>query len=69
MNQGSLHIFGHVYSAIEQGNGPIADYMNERKCIDVGIDNAYHLLGEYIPFRFDWIEDRLSSHIGNQRNF
>ena len=62
-----VHFTGNCHSSIEQGNGPIADYMNERRCLDVGIDNAYHLLGEYIPFRFDWIVDRLSNHIGSSR--
>lgn len=69
MSQGSIHLFGHVHSSIEQANGPVADYMNERRCLDVGVDNAHHLLGQYIPFRFDWIIDRLSNHISNVRNF
>ena len=50
-HQGSLHIYGHSHSNLEtKPNG---------KSMDVGVDNAFKLLGEYRPFSFHEVKSLL----------
>jgi len=44
-HKGSIHLFGHSHSTLE-GIG---------KSMDVGIDNAYKMFGEYTPFNINEI--------------
>ena len=53
MNHGSIHLFGHVHSK----------YDNRGKSMDVGVDNAYKLLGHYEPFSYEEILDILKNKI------
>lgn len=51
----SLQFYGHCHSKME-------DKYNRGKQMDVGVDNAYKLLGQYRPFSFeearDMVKDR-----------
>lgn len=53
--RGSLQFYGHCHSNMESK-------YNRGKQMDVGVDNAYKLLGEYRPFSFeearDMVKDR-----------
>lgn len=56
---GSHHYYGHCHSMAE-------DELNRRnptrKSIDVGIDNAYKILGYYGPFSFENIQEVFSAN-------
>jgi calcineurin-like phosphoesterase family protein len=41
---GALHLYGHSHSNLE--------HLPHGKSMDVGVDNAFKLLGEYRPFSF-----------------
>lgn len=44
---GSYHLYGHMHA---QREGTLTEWMPERRSLDVGLDNAARLLGEYRPF-------------------
>lgn len=49
-HRGSWQLYGHSHTSAE----PWMDrYMKGRRSIDVGVDNAYKLFGEYRPFSFE----------------
>jgi calcineurin-like phosphoesterase family protein len=52
-HKGAWNLYGHSHSEAE-------DYLHKafpnRRSMDVGVDNAYKLLGEYRPFSFDEIK-------------
>lgn len=52
----SIHLFGHVHSsfnlATEETNSMAYNYNKNFQSLDVGVDSAYTLLGEYRPFNF-----------------
>jgi len=48
-HHGRIHLHGHTHSS----------YVGEGKMLDVGVDNAYKLLGEYRPFSQKDINDSL----------
>jgi calcineurin-like phosphoesterase family protein len=48
-HRGAIHLYGHSHSNAEDGLDRI---MPGRKSMDVGVDNAKKLLGEYRPFSF-----------------
>lgn len=52
--------YGHCHSNME-------DKYNRGKQMDVGVDNAYKLLGEYRPFSFeearDMVKDRQQTEV------
>lgn len=50
--QGSVHLYGHCHGMAEQH---LDKMMIARRSMDVGIDNAYLLLGEWRPFSIDEI--------------
>jgi len=47
-HQGALHLYGHSHSNLEA--------MPNGKSMDVGVDNAFKILGEYRPFSFHEIK-------------
>ena len=60
-HQGVWHLYGHSHAAAE----PWADaHMAGRRSLDVGIDNAYRLLGEYRPWSFEEIRELLGPRPG-----
>ena len=48
-HRGSWHIYGHSHSTAEKW---LNEMMPNRRSIDVGVDNAIKILGEYRPFSF-----------------
>jgi calcineurin-like phosphoesterase family protein len=49
-HKGTIHLYGHSHSGAEPWFNKV---MPERRAFDVGVDNAYKLLGAYRPFSFD----------------
>lgn len=43
---GSWHLYGHMHGT---GEDRFDQFDPERRCMDVGVDNIYHLKGEYRP--------------------
>jgi calcineurin-like phosphoesterase family protein len=50
--RGSVHLYGHCHDMAE---ARLDEIMPCRRSMDVGIDNAYRLLGEWRPFSIDEI--------------
>lgn len=55
-HRGSHHVYGHSHAQIE---GMMNEKFPERKSMDVGIDNAFRLLGEYRPFSMEEVHKYL----------
>lgn len=51
-HRGSFHLYGHSHGNIEDKLNQLCPH---RKSMDVGVDNANKLLGEYRPFSIDEI--------------
>lgn len=60
-HRGSWQLYGHSHSAMEPWMDSI---MPKRRSMDVGIDNAAKLLGEYRPFSFDEIKNIFAKRSG-----
>lgn len=60
-HDGGWNLYGHSHGTAE-------DYLDKilpnRRSIDVGIDNAFRVLGEYRPFSFNELLDILNSRSG-----
>lgn len=52
-HHGSWHLYGHSHSCAENR---LDQLFPGRRSMDVGVDNAYKILGEYRPFAFDEIQ-------------
>jgi len=59
---GSWMLYGHAHGTAERW---LDVYMSGRLSMDVGVDNAYKILGEYRPFSFR----EISSIMENRRGF
>lgn len=60
-HRGSMHVYGHTHAEIE----PFAELaMPGRRSMDVGVDNAAKLLGQYRPFRLKEVTDLLKDKPG-----
>lgn len=60
-HRGAWHLYGHSHSEIE----PWMDtHLSGRRSMDVGVDNAYKLLGEFRPFSFDEVAQFLRDRPG-----
>jgi calcineurin-like phosphoesterase family protein len=60
-HRGAIHLYGHSHSNAE----PWLDrVMPGRRTMDVGVDNAAKILGEYRPFSFEEIMDIMSKRNG-----
>lgn len=55
------HLYGHSHAEAEEMLDTI---MPGRKSMDVGVDNAYRLLGEYRPFSFQEIKSIMDKRPG-----
>ncbi len=53
---GSIHLYGHCHGTIE---APLNSMWPKRRSMDVGVDNAYFLTGEFKPFSLDEILEKL----------
>lgn len=62
MNRKAIHLYGHSHSSAEDHLDKI--YPN-RRSMDVGVDNAYRILGKYRPFSFKEITRILGNKKGN----
>jgi calcineurin-like phosphoesterase family protein len=63
-HNGHGHVYGHVHSLREQ---TLDNRFPERRSIDIGVDNAKRLLGEYRPFSLEEIHERLIRRIGHDQ--
>lgn len=61
-HRGAMHLYGHTHAQREQ---TLDWHFPDRRSQDVGVDNAYRLLGEHRPFSEDEIYDRLMSRPGH----
>jgi calcineurin-like phosphoesterase family protein len=48
-HRGAWHLYGHSHSNAEEWLNRV---MPERRSVDVGVDNAFKILGDYRPFSF-----------------
>lgn len=60
-HRGAIHLYGHSHSEAEPW---LERIMVGRRSMDVGVDNAYKLLGEFRPFTLDEVTNRLASRPG-----
>lgn len=57
----SQHYYGHSHANAEER---LDELFPGRRSMDVGIDNAYKILGEYRPFEFSEIRDIMATRKG-----
>ena len=60
-HRGSWQLYGHSHSNLEEWMGKI---MPGRRSIDVGIDNAKKVLGDYRPFSFEDLQRLIGNNTG-----
>ncbi len=60
-HRGAWHLYGHSHSNAEQWLDKV---MPGRRTMDVGVDNAYKILGEYRPFSYDEIAKIMDNRNG-----
>lgn len=60
-HRGAWMLYGHSHASAESW---LDAAMPGRRSIDVGVDNAYRVLGEYRPFSFDELNEILSGRPG-----
>ena len=63
-HRGSYHLYGHTHMAAEEELDRI---WPERRSMDVGVDNAFRLLGSYRPFSWDEILQYLRPRKGHHQ--
>lgn len=59
---GSFQLYGHCHAAREEY---LDNLLPSRRSMDVGVDNAYRLLGEWRPFRWEEIHAILKDRSGH----
>ena len=59
-HRGAWQLYGHSHNTIEEMMNGF--FGIDRRSMDVGVDNAYRILGEYRPFSFDEIRKRFSKN-------
>lgn len=59
-HHGAIHLYGHSHDSLDNHG----EYWG--KSMDVGVDSAYRILGEYRPFSYDEIKDILSKRDVNE---
>lgn len=60
-HRNAWHLYGHSHAEAEE---MLESIMPGRKAMDVGVDNAFKILGEYRPFSFDEIKNILGKKPG-----
>ena len=63
-HRGYFHLYGHVHGMRED---TLDNIFPQRRSMDVGLDNAFKVLGEYRPFSEQEIWDRLSVRHGHDK--
>lgn len=61
-HRGAWMLYGHSHTTAEKR---LDDFMPGRRSIDVGVDNAFKVLGEYRPFSFDELSKLFSQRKGH----
>lgn len=61
-HRGTWHLYGHSHGSAEE---ILDERLPGRRSLDVGVDNAFRLLGEYRPFSFDEVSALLSDRPGS----
>jgi calcineurin-like phosphoesterase family protein len=61
-HRGSWHLYGHSHAQAEE---KLDNALPGRRSMDVGVDNAYRLLGVFRPFSFEEIRDFLKDRAGS----
>lgn len=64
-HRGAWHLYGHSHGMVE---GWLDAHMADRKSIDVGVDNAFKVLGEFRPFSLEDLRSMLMSRMGHTTN-
>jgi hypothetical protein len=57
MQRGGIHCYGHSHGEFEE---KLDDLWPYRNAMDIGIDNAFDLTGEFRPFHYEEIIERCS---------
>lgn len=60
-HRGAWHLYGHSHSNAEPW---LNSTMPNRRSIDVGIDNAAKIIGDYRPFSFEELQQLLGTKVG-----
>ena len=63
-HRGCFHLYGHVHGMREE---TLDNMFPQRRSMDVGLDNAFKVLGEYRPFSEQEIWDILSVRHGHDK--
>lgn len=60
-HKGAYQLHGHSHSSLEQPNNQhdVNKFYNKYRTMDVGMDNAFRIFGEYKPFNYNWILEYL----------
>lgn len=60
-HKGSYQLHGHSHASLElpHRQNPINSFYNKYRTMDVGMDNAKRIFGEYKPFHYNWILEYL----------
>jgi calcineurin-like phosphoesterase family protein len=61
-HRGAWMLYGHSHSTAEK---KLDEFMPGRRSIDVGVDNAFKVLGEYRPFSFDELNKMFAKKTGH----
>jgi calcineurin-like phosphoesterase family protein len=64
-HRGSWHLYGHSHGMVEDW---LDAHMTDRKSIDVGVDNAFKIFGEFRPFSLEDLRSMLMSRMGHTMN-
>lgn len=59
----SWHFYGHSHGSAENW---LDNHLIGRRSLDVGVDNAYRLLGEYRPFAFSELQKMMEEKTGHK---
>lgn len=62
--QGAIHLYGHLHGYRER---TLDKLFPSRRAMDIGVDNARRLLGEYRPFEHSEIMEILGDRTGHDR--
>jgi calcineurin-like phosphoesterase family protein len=58
----SWNLYGHSHSGAEN---KLDQLFPDRKSMDIGVDNAFKILGEYRPFAFSEIQNLMNKKKGH----
>lgn len=59
MGRGAAHLYGHVHDSFSLIKNPVTEYFTSMRTFDVGVDSAFRMFGDYIPFNLEFIIDML----------